>query len=423
MMIRPSFLSAALVCLGCSAGDAGSAWTGTVTDSAGVSIVSNSVTGVWEEGSGWTAEEDLRIGAVEGDPDYLFGHIAGICVGSDGRIFVADQGASRIAAYSEDGAFLDAFGESGSGPGELGYALGACLMGPGDTLHVYDMQNRRISRYATDGSVATSYRIDVQFGLPIVTDMRDDGRIVQQRRSFGFGGQPTVDSADAIVILDDDGGVADTLLAFPTGNTIRLTGEGQIIFFGTEPAWDLNGDGNLLYGTNDDYSIGWYDQAGALARVVRKPSQRQPFSESEQQLIGRTLEEKFREGGVPEPMLRQIMNMIEFTDAYPAYHRFLTGPRGSLWVQQVRTVNDMSDEERRALGWVIENPEVFVSDPRLPIGAPDWDVFDAEGRYLGVVTLPERFEVVRFLEDAIYGVWKDEMDVEYVMRLRVVGRV
>jgi hypothetical protein len=56
------------------------------------------------------------------------------------------------------------------------------------------------------------------------------------------------------------------------------------------------------------------------------------------------------------------------------------------------------------------------------VGAPDWDVFDSEGRYLGVVTLPDRFEPVEFAEEDVYGVWRDELDVEYVMRLKVVAR-
>jgi hypothetical protein len=30
---------------------------------------------------------------------------------------------------------------------------------------------------------------------------------------------------------------------------------------------------------------------------------------------------------------------------------------------------------------------------------------------------------MQFVEDAIYGVWKDEMDVEYVVRLKLVGRL
>ena len=54
-------------------------------------------------------------------------------------------------------------------------------------------------------------------------------------------------------------------------------------------------------------------------------------------------------------------------------------------------------------------------------GAPDWDVFDAQGRYLGVVEMPQGFTPKLFREDKIFGVWRDELDVQYVLRLRIVG--
>jgi hypothetical protein len=55
------------------------------------------------------------------------------------------------------------------------------------------------------------------------------------------------------------------------------------------------------------------------------------------------------------------------------------------------------------------------------LGAPDWDVFDADGRYLGVVSMPQRFSPRGLREDKVYGVWRDELDVQYVTRLRIVG--
>ena len=55
------------------------------------------------------------------------------------------------------------------------------------------------------------------------------------------------------------------------------------------------------------------------------------------------------------------------------------------------------------------------------IGAPDWDVFDSDGRFMGVVTMPNRFAPRAFVGHRIYGVWRDELDVQYVVRLRIVG--
>jgi hypothetical protein len=55
-----------------------------------VTIVSNPEQGIWAPGEEWVLEEELRIGAVEGDPDYLFGDVWGVTVDSHGRVFVLD---------------------------------------------------------------------------------------------------------------------------------------------------------------------------------------------------------------------------------------------------------------------------------------------------------------------------------------------
>ena len=79
----------------CSGGDSAD-WAGTVTDSAGITIVQNPAEGVWNTNSGWGVEEQLRIGTADGDPDYMFGSIAGIAVSSDRSIYVLDTQASLI---------------------------------------------------------------------------------------------------------------------------------------------------------------------------------------------------------------------------------------------------------------------------------------------------------------------------------------
>jgi hypothetical protein len=55
------------------------------------------------------------------------------------------------------------------------------------------------------------------------------------------------------------------------------------------------------------------------------------------------------------------------------------------------------------------------------IGAQDWDVFDSDGRFLGVVTMPLRFTPHAIVGDKIYGVWRDEFEVNYALRLGIIG--
>jgi hypothetical protein len=53
------------------------------------------------------------------------------------------------------------------------------------------------------------------------------------------------------------------------------------------------------------------------------------------------------------------------------------------------------------------------------VGAREWDVFDARRRFLGVVTMPPPFTALVFRGGDIFGVSRDELDVQYVVRLRI----
>ena len=102
------------------------------------------------------------------------------------------------------------------------------------------------------------------------------------------------------------------------------------------------------------------------------------------------------------------MQGIGFADFVPAFGQVFLGPEGSLWVQRTRSARDMAEGAE-------EGAEFDAQD----IGSPEWEILDAEGRYMGVVTLPEKFRPVNVKDDHIYGVWSDELDVQYVVRLRV----
>jgi hypothetical protein len=113
--MRPSIslcpVLAALSLAGCSDG---TSWTGTVTDSAGVTVVRNPAAGVWSASDAWTLEEELRIGAIEGDPAYLFGRIGSVAADSRGRIFVLDAQAQHVRVYSSLGQYDETIGAPGA---------------------------------------------------------------------------------------------------------------------------------------------------------------------------------------------------------------------------------------------------------------------------------------------------------------------
>ena len=410
---RIGFIACASVVLAACGGDS-LEWAGTVTDSAGVAIVSNPPEGAWNQSSRWTVVVDLTIGTTEGDPDYQFGQISGIGVASDGRIFVLDQQAAEVRVYSPDGLLENKFGRAGSGPGELGaQGAGPLFVGAGDTIFVPDLANQRVVRFSPGGEAIGSFRIDLTQGIPVRWEVNESGRLVSQIRHFQFPGQVAEpDTMDVIVERDSDGTVLDTLLSIPSGRTFSAAGgQPEFHFFSAEPAWALAADGHILFGVNDNYRIGMYDRAGKLERVIAKDFDRQEVTGTDEDIFTAALERVWTNAGVPQAALGRLRSAISFEPFFPVYLQFLSGPAQSLWVQHLNPLRNLTEEEREDL-----NPQLGFG-----LGAPDWDVFDAEGRYLGVVTMPERYQPLRFVGHQVYGVWRDELDVQYVLRVGVIG--
>jgi len=404
---RGPALSVLVVMLAC--GGTESSWTGTITDSAGVTMVSNPSEGIWTEKDQWTVEPEVRIGTVQGGPDYEFGEIGGITVDSRGRVFVLDVQAQHIKVFSPDGTYEQTIGGPGGGPGELAAAYFSPGVVAGDTLLVPDVfGNRRINRYAPDGSDLESLSIPTQLGGVFALATTPAGAVALQVRLSRSPRQSEAESIDAIVTLSTDGVVTDTLLTFPSGRTF-VQGSGQLTLLAPEPVWAITQDSKLLFGMDDQYRIGVY-HAGELERVIEKPSERRPITDRDKEF----------EWGVP-PDARAYIRVV---DSYPAFNDIIAGPEGTIWVQHVMAISEMSDADRRSLGslagfgrWVQMIPHMM----RDFHGAPGWDVFDADGRFLGVITMPSRLSLQVIRGDKVYGIMRDSLDVEYAVRLRIVG--
>ncbi len=387
-------------------------WTGTITDSAGVTIVSNPAHGIWTEADRWTVEEELRIGVQEGDPEYQFGQVLGVTTDSRGRIFVLDGQAKQVRVFSPEGTYEQTVGGPGDGPGELANPGFDPVMSAGDTLVVHDRRGRRVNLYAPDGSSAGSYRVPQQERLTWRYKATRSGVIAEQVVS-----SPRAEAEnpmDAIVIRGTDGTITDTLMRFPSSQRIAFSEETRFVVtvYHPEPAWALTDDMELLFGVNDEYRIRIYSSAGVLERIITKPWERRPVTDRDTDVLTNLVTAGWIREGAPPEMIQQVLNRWRFHDFLPAFQTLESGPAGTVWVQHVQPPSEMSEGEVSSLNLWWNEDEA---------SAPEWDVFDSEGHYLGVVTMPRMFTPKMFRGDKIYGVWRDEFDVQYVVRLRIVG--
>jgi hypothetical protein len=401
---------AAVIASACGGGaDGGTEWTGTVVDSAGVQLVDNSVTPLWGEGDAWGFEEVLTIGEAAGDPDYQFGQIMGLDATSDGRILVLDGQAQHVKVFGPDGTFDRTIGKAGSGPGEFGPGAAILMVGTADTVIVPDAGNQRVNVILLDEGEHTSFPLRFEEGIPMRWQVSVSGVLVAHRRALNLPNQDVVD-VDLIARQAYDGSIVDTLATPPRGETFSFGGGlPEFHFFAPEPAWTLLSDGSFAFAISDDFRITVSDLDGNVTRIITMPHEEVMVSEEDQGIITDLIMRLMSEQGVPPQALDAIREGISYEENFPAFTQMRNGPENSLWVQRVGIPSDMTDDERE--NW----------NPVLDQGSDDWDVFDAEGRYLGVVTIPDRFSPFSLHGDLLYGVWRDEFEVQYVKVYRITG--
>lgn len=390
----------------CSESDASVDWAGTVTDSAGVAIVQNPATGLWADHEPWTLREELRIGESGGDRGYEFAQIGSIAVTSTGHIVVVDRQLMVLRVFDAEGRFVREIGSAGEAPGEFGRGMVDVFVGPGDTLIVPDVRNRRVQRFTLEGEYLDSSPIDVASYRALRFRWNPGtGTGVGQLRPIGE--RAAGDPRDELRPVLADGSMGPPLLTLPAGGL--LGPGGSLRYFTPEPVWEVSDSLTVLYAINSAYRIQRYDRQGNLRRVITMPHENRPITERDIRAFFVYLDQAWLGNGVPPSRLPQNRSRVSFAEFFPAFYQFHLGPGGTLWVQPVRPPGELSDEELERYN--------FIED----FGASDWDVFDPDGRFLGEVLMPPRFQPRTFAGDAIYGVARDDMDVQYVVRLRIEG--
>jgi hypothetical protein len=363
--------------------------------------------GLWGPGEGWELEEVLSIGALDGPPEGQFGQIIGVDLDEAGNLYVADMQAREVRVFGPGGEPLRTVGSPGSGPGELGLQLAGVYVSD-SLVRVPDLQNQRVTRYTLEGEPASGIRLDLASGIPLRWDeTADDGLLVQTRGiDSGDGSGPL--PGDPVVTLDPEGEITDTVVLLPPGESFRMGAEGmQMRFFEPEPIWDAGSGGVLASGVNDGYRIELRDAEGELIRVVQREAELRPVTERDQEVFLDAIREAASDAGAPPQAVEGFLQNATFADTYPAFASLLVGPDQTLWVQRIRTGDDLTGDDEGTF------------DPQ-DLGSTEWEVFDGEGRYLGVVTFPGRFQPLKVEGDRFYGVARDELDVQRLKGYRLV---
>jgi hypothetical protein len=170
------------------------------------------------------------------------------------------------------------------------------------------------------------------------------------------------------------------------------------------PAWCILTDGRIAWGITDAYRFVLTKPDGTMDRVITRRGSRQAIDGSTATDIHALWARRRAFQEIPEAA---GAIELELPDSLPAFASVARGPDSTLWVQRIAEVSAMDPEGLGAMSY-----------ERL--GSTAWDVFDPEGRYLGVVRFPYPVRLLVSREDRWYAVTRGPYDEDRVVRLRIV---
>lgn len=377
----------ALALAGC--GQVAEQSTISLSDSAGVTIV-ESYAPLWGPEEGWRVSQAplVTIGAVEGADEYQLYRVRSAVRLADGRIVIANSGTNELRFYDGDGTYLFMRGGEGGGPGEFG-SMGD-IWTLGDSLFIHDFRQMRITVYSTAGEFGRTFRVREapDGGFPFPEGVLAPHHLLVRRTprdselSAGFNRDTSLYLRYSL-----DGEPLDSLGWYPGDESYM--GFREDFTYGTSAPFGLRSymlaaSDLLYYGSSDAYEIEVRASDGTLQRLIRRPVPNAQVTAEEVEEFQRSNEESQERRS---PIWRDLYSQMTLPETKPAYGRLLVDAEDNLWVADY---SESRDDEGT------------------------WNVFDPEGRFLGTVETPTGGRVQQIGSDFVLGIWRDELDVEYV---------
>lgn len=378
-------------------------WTAERSQLADTLVVRTLSGSVWRDTA--TLEPEVAIGRLDGEDAYLFGGVGGLAVASDGRIVVTDDQANEVRVYSPDGRHLQTFGRNGDGPGEFRRADYVRIAGDGRII-VRDRGAGRFAVFSPEGIYLNGWTWASGFSTtaPFYLDQAD--HLVN----------PSV--RNGLVSYDLDGAVLDTIpiptKGFAPTQVVVTTERGRASYgvpFTQREEWSIGPDGSYLFGVGDRYALERWSPDGTVLRLERA---------ADATVVAEGEAAQAREG-----LVRSIrrFNDANWTWDGPdvpttkPYFGFLQpGIDGTIWVFREGPASETSNPS-----WDPDQP--LTGFPTRWVSRVTADVFDAEGRYLGPVRLPDNIRWTNpspvLSGDRVWAVGTHELGYPQVMVFRV----
>jgi hypothetical protein len=417
LLLLAGSLAATLMMSACGGSSSGTSMN-VVRDSIGDTLVVRTVSGSEWGGAEGQLVPEMSVGVLDGPVEQIFGSIRSLSVGADGTLYVMDGQVPAVRVFDADGSYRTTLGRSGGGPGEFGQPDGGMRMLSDGRLAVRDPGNARLQIFDANGEPAETWPV-IAGGFHTSSPM---GRTAGDTLWTPVLMDREVDVSEwrmGLQRIAPDGAIVDTVETPDAGYEapriearVETEGGANVSMNGVPFAPDetsaLHPDGWFIHGISDRYALTLLRPGGYL-RIEREasavPVGPGEKSEAERQATRnmRSTDPNWRWNGPPIP------------DSKPYFEEIYAAADGRIWV-------------------LVELEGVEQDDPDYDPTDPDsiedrwraryaFDLFETDGTYVGRVPMPDdmsRFPQPVIRGDQVWAVTRDELDVQRVVRYRLV---
>jgi hypothetical protein len=320
-------------------------------------------------------KEELSIGEVEGDENYMFGSRIGFNTDDEGNFYVMDYDTKRILEYDPEGKFLLKFGREGQGPGEF-QSLSVPRFDHDGNLYISDTLSRKISFFDREGHYLRQITAQQRYFDPFVNskgfiianrwEMNQEGNVQKQTSTYGLFD----DKFELLAELCKD----EFEVPMPTGTDESAIADYMAkvwsqAAFKPSVRFMLANDDLIYLGRPDKYEINVYSPDGKLMKKIARDYDPISVSDKDKDEFFKMLSESLSSTPMfTEDMKKKAFQKIKFPKFKPAYQSFTLMDNGWLAV-----IVDSVDGEYTL-----------------------FDIFDQDGKYIAQFKTP-------VLDDGMYS--------------------
>lgn len=416
----PCVAALSLSLVACGAERSGGQEWQAVQDTTGDTIVIRTVAGsVWSDTAQLVA--DVTIGQFEGPDEYMFGSIRSLAVAPDGSIYLFDSHVPALRKYAPDGTYLRTFGREGGGPGEYKQPDGGLAVLPDGRVVLRDPGNARLSVYSPDGDYLDGWRTRGNFNTS--RRLYSDSAGNTYTLILLDPGADVTEWSLGLVQYGPDGVPGDTIAAptfdYDRSVLVARSEEGEDrgtsvngVPFTPSVDWLYSPLGYMVGGLSARYAVNLYVGPDRVLRIER----------ADWKPVAVLAEEKAEREAITTANLRRTQanwrwNGDPIPESKPPFRGLYVGERGRIWVLLHQQAEKIADVEQAG-----EKPAPGEIPERTWIEPIAFDVFEPDGRYLGMVRAPDGFATYPqpiMRGDTVWAVVRGELEVPYVVRFHI----